>query len=174
MDLFQQLIPAGLHPQVGPGEARLAQLLQLLRAFGHGAPGAGVGGHLAQIGEGGVQGLQDLQQLLLAHDDGVPVAEEHLIHVLRAVIGPGHGDVLDDLLHGADVELLGFVHPAEGAFVVGAPHGALEQVAPPLSRGTVNLAFISHGKIPPCVQSVRRSPDGCVSSRPFRPFFAGA
>ena len=144
VDLFQQFIPAALHPQIGPGEAGLAQLNELFLALGHGAAGAGVDRHLAQMGEGRVQGLQNLQQVGLAHDNGVPVAEKDLIHVLRTVILPGHGNVLDDLLHGTHVKFLGLIHAAEGTLVVGAADGALEQIAAPLSWGPINLTFITH------------------------------
>ena len=37
-----------------------------------------------------------------------------------------------------------YTSPTIGAGVVGAPHGALEQIALPLSWGPVNIAFISH------------------------------
>lgn len=36
-----------------------------------------------------------------------------------------------------------FIHPAVGAAVVGTAHRALEQIAPPLPWGTVDVSFIT-------------------------------
>ena len=143
LDLFQQLIIPSLHPQVGTLQTSFVQLLELGRGLGHGGLGACVGGDLFQVGEGLIESIQDGQQFLLLHDDGVAIAQEHPTHAV-AIGFACHFNVIQNILQRADAEPLVLIHTAKGAAVIGTADGTLEQVAFPLSGGTVNHAFISH------------------------------
>ena len=57
----------------------------------------------------------------------------------------GHLEVLADLLHGAHGEMLVVIHIAEGAAVMAAPVGHLDDEAVRLGRGTVDFSLITHG-----------------------------
>ena len=121
---------------------------QLLGGLGQGALGTSVEGHLVQAVEGPVELFQNLEQLLCLHDDRVAVHQEYPLQV-RPVVLPGHVNVLQNLLHRADAEFLLLVHPAEGALIVGTADGALEQVALPLPRRTVQQVAVVTHKTPP-------------------------
>ena len=143
LDLFQQFVIPGLHPQVRPLQAGFVQLFQLSGGLGHGGLGTCVGGDLLQVGEGLIEPLQDGQQLVLLHDDGVTIAQEHPADAVAIGLAC-HLNVVQNVLQRTDPEPLLLVHTAKSAGVVGAADGTLEQVALPLSGGTVNHAFISH------------------------------
>ena len=60
-----------------------------------------------------------------------------------AVLG-GKGDVGHDDVVGLDLEALAAVGAAEGAFVVGAAHGDLQQYGVGLAGGPDDVAFVVH------------------------------
>ena len=148
VDGLEHRVAAALHPQVSPVEARIPDGLQLLGRFGQGAPGTGVGGHLLQGRESIVELAQHPDEIIGLHDDRVAIHEKHSLEA-RTVVIPGHIDVLQNLLHRTDAEFLLLIHGTEGALIIGAADGTLEQVALPLPWGPVqNVTVVSHKSFP--------------------------
>ena len=139
----QHLVAAGLQPHIHHGQALRPQQAQVLLAFDLETGGRGVARHPLALREQTVDQAQNLAQFLRFPHQGVAVRQKDPLHLF---IDPaGHLEVLPDLLHGSDGEVLVVVHIAKGAAVVAASVGHLHDEAVSLTGRTVYLSLITHG-----------------------------
>ena len=138
----QHIVAAGLQPHVDHGEALVPQGPQLLlRPDADGGRGCVAGDPLA-LRKQLPDGVQDGIKFTCFPDQGVPVRQEDPAH--PGVGPPGQAEVLQHLLQRPDGEPLLLVHAAEGAGVVAAPVGHLDDEAVCLGGGAVDAAVVSH------------------------------
>ena len=141
VDRPEHRVAAALHPQVEPHQARLPQGGQFPIRFRQGTARSCIGVDPLQPREAAVQALQHRQQVR-RHGNRIPIAEEDPLHA--AVISPGQGDIRKDLRQRAHMIALVPIHAAEGAAVVGAAHGDLQQIASVFSGRAVDAALVPH------------------------------
>ncbi len=145
-DLGQDVVVAAFQAQVNPFQARGRQDLKLIQALAQDVLGRAVDRDAFQSGKQGSGEAADFRQGRGGHGDGVAGGQKDGPY--RAAVSPaGLFQVCLDLPGGPDLEL----HPllidqAEGAEVVGAAHGGLDQQAVGLAGRTVDGAFVMHNQ----------------------------
>ena len=143
VDLLQKGLVAGLQAQIGQVQACRPESFQVLRRLFQDAFRAGINGHPLTLRQILPDIIQDPEQMLRGQDQGVAVRQKHPADDARpGVVGPGQ--VLHHLLDGHDAEGLVLVHVAEGALVMAAPHGHLDDETVGLAGGTVDRTGIVH------------------------------
>ena len=129
---------------VHDAEALGPELGQLGGRFPLDAAGRAVDGHPLALRDVHPDELQNALQVLHGQDEGIAVGEEDPLD--EAVVGPGPGQIFKDLLDGPDGEVLGLVHIAKGAPIVGAAVRHLYDEAVGLAGRAVDVAGITHKK----------------------------
>ena len=141
---LQDLVVPGLHPEVELREPLLPELAQLRVRADLDGLGRRVGGHPPQVRERLPQQGEHVGEEARLRHQGVPVGEEDLADVAHHL--PGPGDLTGELVEGAHAEALLPVHRAEGAAVVRAADGRLQDQAVRLGGGAVEGPFVlDHG-----------------------------
>ena len=147
-DSGQDDVVAGLHPDVNPPQPGLGQGVKLIRTFAVDVLGRTIDGDPLQPGKQGVAVTADCRQGRGRHGDGVAGGEKQGAHP-GAIRCRGINQVRLDLGHRPDLELHAvFIDHAEGAEVVGAAHGGLDEQAVGFTGGPVNGAVVAHGEVP--------------------------
>ena len=141
---LQHRVTARFQAHIHHFQSVFPQLTQLVIGFHLQAPGRGVAGDPLALGKQAVHHGQNFQQLIGFPHQGVAVGQKHPLH--PAVYLPGQAEVLPDLLHGPQGKPLVVIHIAEGAAVVAAPVGHLDDEAVGLAGGPIDLSLVSHGQ----------------------------
>ena len=140
---LQHRITAGFQAHIHHFQAALPQPPQLLLRLDLKTPGRGVAGDPLTLRKQAVHHGQNFQQLIGFPHQGVAVGQKDPLH--PAVYLPGQAEILPDLLHRPQGKPLIVIHIAEGAAVMAAPIGHLDDEAVCLAGGTVDLSLVSHG-----------------------------
>ena len=141
-DFLQQLRVARLDPQVDDAESPFLQLAELLEGLFQEALRVGVSPDAADSGQVLPDGIEDVDESLLRDDEGVAVAEEELVDLTDP---PGCiFKIFFDLLEALDAETLVFEARAEGAPVVRAADGDLQQQTGCLAGRPDDVPFVLH------------------------------
>ncbi|SCJ51696.1 Uncharacterised protein [uncultured Blautia sp.] len=139
---LQNVVAPGLQSHVDHGQALVPQRPQLLlRPDTDGGRGR-VAGDPLTLWEQLPNGVQDGVKLIRFPDQCIAICQKHPVH--PAVHAPGDAEVLQHLLQGTNGEVLLLIHAAEGAGVVAAPVGHLDDEAVRLRGRTVNASLVSH------------------------------
>ena len=152
---LQHVIAAGLQPHVEEGQALVPQELELLVRPDLEGGGRGVAADPLALREELPDGIQDGDKVADLADQGVAVRQEDPAHI--AVVLPGQVEVLQHLGQGAEGEALLLIHAAEGAGIVAAAVGHLDDEAVGLRGGAVNAAVISHFRYSSNAESFRQA-----------------
>jgi hypothetical protein len=123
-------------------ESPFLQLAELLDGLFQEALRVGVSPDAADSGQVLPDGIEDVDESLLRDDEGVAVAEEELVDLTDP---PGCIlQIFFDLLEALDAETLVFEARAEGAPVVRAADGDLQQQAVGLAGRPDDVSFVFH------------------------------
>jgi len=141
-DFREDRLVAGFDAQVDDPEPPLLQLAELPDGFFPDALRVGVGADATHAGQMDADRVEDPDQAPLRDDEGVPVAQEDPVDPSEPP--GGVCQVFPDLVEAPDAEALALEARAEGAPVVRAADGDLEQQAVRLAGGADDVAFVPH------------------------------
>ena len=140
--MAQYLCIAGFQTQIDHFQSEVVQELELLRCLAQNRGGRAVARHAGALRDVVADKLQNDRQILGLADECIAVREEYALNV--AIGAARNQEVLQNVLHLADVELLFLVHITKRAFVVAASDRNLYNQAVCLARRAEYASFVSH------------------------------
>ena len=135
-------VAAGFQPHVDHGEALCPEGPQFLLRPQADAAGRGVAGDPLALREQFPDGVQNGIQLAGLPDQGIAVRQENAADA--AVALAGHLEILQNFVQRPQGEVLLLVHAAEGAGIVAASVGHLDDETVGLGGRPVDHALVSH------------------------------
>ena len=141
----QDAVAAALQPDVQKAQAQPVQLLELLDRFVPQIFDRGVHRNAGAVGQILFDLDEDFPHLLKGQAERLAANQEHPFGV--GVVARGVPQVGDDLPEGDHLEVDRLVHVAEGAAVVGAAGGHLQQKRVPLKGRVIDNLIVTHESI---------------------------